>query len=72
LKIALNYGLFRDEEGFSERANVLIDEAGNVLWVKVYPIPKLLDISEVFNACCLRFLWSVKCKNKVQKSKSQK
>ncbi|TWH47468.1 redoxin domain-containing protein [Sporomusa sp. KB1] len=47
--IALSYGLFREEEGFSERANVLIDEAGKVLWVKVYPIPELPDITEVFN-----------------------
>ena len=48
-QVALNYGLFREEEGFSERANVLIDEAGKVLWVKVYPIPELPDITEVFN-----------------------
>lgn len=48
-QVALNYGLFREKEGFSERANVLIDEAGKVLWVKVYPIPELPDITEVFN-----------------------
>jgi Peroxiredoxin len=46
---ALNYGLFREVEGFSERANVLIDETGEVLWVKVYPIPELPDINEVFD-----------------------
>ncbi len=46
---ALDYGLFRDVEGFSERANVLIDENGKVLWVKIYPIPELPDINEVFD-----------------------
>lgn len=44
-----NYGLFRQQEGFSERANVLIDETGKVLWVKLYAIPELPDIAEVFN-----------------------
>lgn len=46
-KVAQDYGLFREEQGFSERANVLIDEAGKVLWVKVYDIPELPDITEV-------------------------
>ncbi len=46
-QVAQTYGLFRDGEGFSERANVLIDENGKVLWVKVYPIPELPDINEV-------------------------
>ncbi|VBB06535.1 alkyl hydroperoxide reductase subunit c/ thiol specific antioxidant [Lucifera butyrica] len=41
------YGLFRQEEGFSERANVLLDETGKVLWIKVYEIPELPDINEV-------------------------
>ena len=46
-KVALDYGLFLDEKGFSARANVLIDEAGKVVWVKVYDIPELPDIEEV-------------------------
>jgi len=48
-KIAQNYGLFREEEGFSERANVLIGEDGKVVWVKVYPIPELPAIAEVLD-----------------------
>lgn len=48
-EIAGRYGLFREQEGFSERANVLIDENGKVLWVKLYSIPELPDITEVFN-----------------------
>jgi peroxiredoxin len=45
--VAAEYGLFRDVEGFSERANVVLDETGKVLWVKVYDIPELPDIAEV-------------------------
>jgi peroxiredoxin len=32
----------------SERANIIIDEQGVVRWVKVYPMPQLPDIEEVF------------------------
>ena len=48
-KVAQDYGLFREEQGFSERANVLIDEAGKVVWIKVYEIPELPDIEEVLD-----------------------
>jgi len=48
-KVARDYGLFREVEGFSERANVLIDETGKVIWVKVYEIPELPDIEEVLS-----------------------
>jgi peroxiredoxin len=41
------YGLFREKEGFSERANVLVDENGKIMWVKVYDIGTLPDIAEV-------------------------
>ena len=46
-KVAQDYGLFLEEKGFSERANVLIDEEGKVIWVKTYDIPELPDIQEV-------------------------
>ena len=45
-KVAQDYGLFLDDKGFSARANVLIDEAGKVVWVKEYDIPELPDIEE--------------------------
>jgi peroxiredoxin len=45
-KVAASLGLFR-KEGFSERANILVDEKGNVAWLKVYPIRELPDIQEV-------------------------
>ncbi|MHC1746541.1 MAG: peroxiredoxin [Negativicutes bacterium] len=46
-KAAQDYGLFREQEGVSERANVLIDETGKVIWVKIYPIHELPDMDEV-------------------------
>ncbi|MHB8157651.1 MAG: redoxin domain-containing protein [Desulfocucumaceae bacterium] len=46
-KAAESYGIFRQEQGFSERANILIDEFGKVIWVKVYPIKELPDVKEV-------------------------
>lgn len=48
-KVAQDYGLFLDKDGYSQRANVLIDENGKVTWVKVYPLEELPDINEVLN-----------------------
>ncbi len=48
-KVAAALGLFR-KEGFSERANILVDEKGKVSWIKVYPIRELPDIKEVLSA----------------------
>lgn len=48
-EVAASLGLFR-KEGFSERANILIDEEGKVAWIKVYPMRELPDISEVLAA----------------------
>ncbi|HEX2966343.1 MAG TPA: redoxin domain-containing protein [Syntrophorhabdaceae bacterium] len=42
------YGLFRAADGFSERANVILDETGQVIFVKVYPIAQLPDLDEIF------------------------
>jgi peroxiredoxin len=46
--VAMKYGLFRDGNGFSERANVIVDEKQNVIFVKVYPIHSVPDIEEIF------------------------
>lgn len=48
-KVAQDYGLFLDKVGYSQRANVIIDENGKVTWVKVYPLEELPDINEVLN-----------------------
>lgn len=49
-KVARDYGIFLEEFGISERANIIIDEDGIVRWVKVYPISQLPDIHEVLEA----------------------
>ncbi|MDH4210133.1 MAG: peroxiredoxin [candidate division WOR-3 bacterium] len=45
--VAKTYGIFREKEGFSERANIIIDEDQNVVFVKVYEISQLPDIEEI-------------------------
>ena len=45
--VAKSLGLFREQNGFSQRANVILDESGKVCFVKVYPIAELPDINEV-------------------------
>ena len=46
-KVSQLYGVFREQDGYSERANIIIDENGLVLFAKVYPIGQLPDIVEV-------------------------
>ena len=46
-KVAQMYGLFRDANGFAERANVIVDEKQRAVFVKVYPIHSVPDIGEV-------------------------
>jgi len=48
-QIAKDYGIFREKQGFSERANIIIDENGKVIWVKIYPLAQLPDINEVLS-----------------------
>ena len=47
--VAKSLGLFREQNGFSQRANVILDESGKVCFVKVYPISELPDINEIIN-----------------------
>jgi len=47
-KVAKDYGIFIEDKGISERANIIIDENGIVKWVKVYrPMSQLPDLDEV-------------------------
>jgi peroxiredoxin len=46
-QVARLYGIFRDKEGFSERANIIVDERGKVVFIKIYEISQLPDISEI-------------------------
>ena len=50
-RVAQSYGLFRETNGFSERANVIVDEKMVIIFVKVYPVHSVPDIEEV-----IRFL----------------
>jgi len=46
-ELAQALGIFRETEGISERANVILDGHGVVRWIKVYPIGELPDLEEV-------------------------
>ncbi len=48
--LANQLGIFRDKDGYSERANIIIDEQGKVMFVKVYPTKELPDINEIIKA----------------------
>jgi peroxiredoxin len=39
--------LFRKDDGISQRANIILDETGKVIFVKVYPIKVLPPIEEI-------------------------
>lgn len=47
--VAKRYRIFRKEEGFSERANILIDEKGKIIFFKVYPIPEVPPVAEILD-----------------------
>ena len=48
-EIAKSYGVFRETDGFSERANIIIDESQKVVFAKVYPTNQLPDVLELIH-----------------------
>jgi len=46
-EVARLFGIFRDKNGFSERANILVDEEQKVVFFKVYEIRQLPDINQI-------------------------
>jgi peroxiredoxin len=46
-EVARSYGIFREKDGFSERANIILDEKRQVVFAKVYPTSQLPDIEEI-------------------------
>lgn len=48
--VAKAYGIFRERNGFSERAVFVLDEEGIVRFKKVYPIREVPDIGEILKA----------------------
>ncbi|MDD4876345.1 MAG: redoxin domain-containing protein [Dehalococcoidales bacterium] len=45
--VAQLYGIFREDDGFSERVNIIIDENNKIMFSKVYPLGELPDIQEI-------------------------
>ncbi len=46
-KIAKLYNIFREKDGFSERANIVIDENQTIRFLKIYETSQLPDINEI-------------------------
>jgi peroxiredoxin len=49
-KVADLYGIFRSKDGFSERANIIIDENQKIAFFKIYKLGQLPDIQEIIDA----------------------
>jgi peroxiredoxin len=47
--VARLYGIFQEKEGFSERANIIVDESGKIIFFKVYKLSQLPDINEIID-----------------------
>ena len=48
-EVAGKYGILREKNGFSERANIIVDETGKIIFFKVYEIRTLPDINEIID-----------------------
>jgi peroxiredoxin len=46
-EVAKSFGVFREKDGFAERANIIIDENQTIIFAKVYPVGQLPDIEEI-------------------------
>jgi peroxiredoxin len=49
-EVASRYGVFRPQEGFSERAVFVVDKQGRIVWSKTYAIPEQPDNEDFFKA----------------------
>ena len=48
-EVARVYGVFREIDGFSERANIIINESQKVVFAKLYPIHQLPNMLELLH-----------------------
>lgn len=48
-KVAELYSIFREKEGFSERANIIINEAQEIEFIRIYELGELPDINEILS-----------------------
>jgi peroxiredoxin len=46
-KVAKSYGIFRQEDGISQRVNIIIDENQKIVFFKIYKLGQLPDIKEI-------------------------
>jgi peroxiredoxin len=47
--LANKLGILRQKEGFSERANIILDEKGKIIFLKIYDIPEVPDMQEIID-----------------------
>jgi peroxiredoxin len=47
--VAQLYGILREKEGFSERANILVDQNGIISFIEVYDIKQMPDLNEILD-----------------------
>jgi peroxiredoxin len=46
-KVAKLYNIFREKEGFSERANIIVNKNQIIEFIRIYDIPELPDLEEI-------------------------
>jgi peroxiredoxin len=46
-KVSCMYNLFREKDGFSERANIIINENQIIEFIRIYKLSELPDINEI-------------------------
>jgi peroxiredoxin len=49
-EVARKYGVFREADGISERALVVVDKQGRIAWMKTYEIPDQPPTAELLTA----------------------
>jgi len=49
-EVARIFDIFREKNGFSERANIVVDDKGVIALFKTYPLSQLPDIDEIIKA----------------------
>lgn len=48
--VAKKYGVFREDDGLTQRSNFIVDEKGKITFSKIYQLDELPDINEVIAA----------------------
>lgn len=48
-EVAKKYGIFLEGKGISGRVNIIVDEDQKIVFFKIYDIPQLPDIEEIYD-----------------------